>query len=387
MAARAPLTIVGTGHAGYTLAREIRKLDADRPLTLFSADDGRSYYKPNLSKALAMGKPPAELVQAEAAAMAETLAATVLAGHRVDSIAPVAGTLRHDGSEHAWEQLVLATGAEPVRLPLDGDAAADVLSINSLADYQRFRERLHDGARVLLIGAGLIGCEFANDLAGQGHPVSLVDLADWPLPALVPEAVGRALQQGLGNLGVDWHLGRSVRSVNRDGAGFAATLDDGRTVSAELVVSAVGLRPNTALAEAAGLACRNGIVVDARLRSSAERIHALGDCAEFHGRVLPFILPIAHGARALARTLTGEPTEAAFPVMPVMVKTPACPVIVCPPPPGVDGTWVLDGDGPDLAAEFRDPGGSPLGFALCGAATRRRGEFAGRVPPLHTPGA
>lgn len=379
------LTIIGTGHAGYTLARELRKLDADRPMTLISADDGRSYYKPNLSKALAMGKSADDLVQAEAAAMAETLGATVRHATRVEAIDAAGRTIRCAGETLGYEQLVLATGALPIRLPIAGDAADDILSINALGDYARFREQLGDGSRVLLIGAGLIGCEFANDLAAQGHAVTAVDLAAWPLPSLLPEAAGRALQSALASIGVQWRLGQSVQSVNRCDNGYAVRLADGSGAEFDLLVSAVGLRPNTALAETTGLACQQGIVVDAGLRTSDANIWALGDCAELHGRVLPFILPIAHAARALARTLTGEATEAAFPAMPVMVKTPACPIIVCPPAPDTAGDWTVDGEAPDLAATFRSPAGDALGFALTGAATRRRGEFAKLVPPLYQP--
>ena len=382
MADDAGILIVGTGHAGYTLARELRRLDATTPLTLISADDGASYYKPNLSKALAMGKTADDLITADAAAMAATLDARVLAGRRVRAIDPGARRVDVDGESISYRDLVLAVGARPIRLPLAGDAADQALSVNNHRDYAEFRHRLRDGARVLIIGAGLIGCEFANDLAAAGYPVTVVDIAGWPLPQLLPEPCGENLRAALAALGVQWHFGRRVQRVDADGAALAVSLDDGSRRPADLVLSAVGLKPNTELAAAAGIHCEQGIVVDAMLRSSAEHVYALGDCAQIHGRVLPFVLPIAHGARALARTLCGEPTPAVFPPMPVLVKTPACPTVVCPAAPGAAGRWQILGQAPDLEAVFVDAQGSPLGFALQGQCTRRRAALSAQMPPL-----
>ena len=382
MSESAPLVIVGSGHAGYTLAREFRKLDEQRPLLIISADDGASYYKPNLSKALAMGKSAAELIQFSAQQMAESLNAEVLCDTEVTAINAQQQRLSAGERQIDYSQLVLATGAQPIRLPLHGNAADAVLSINNHQHYAAFRQRLQANSRVLLIGAGLIGCEFANDLAAQGHAVTAVDLAETPLPQLLPAACGAALQHGLAELGVDWRLGQSVTAVEHDKSALRAVFADGSSGEYDLVLSAVGLRPDLALAESAGLDCDHGIIVDRQLRSSDPNIHALGDCIQIDGRLLPFILPIAHGARALARTLSGAPSDALMPAMPVMVKTPACPVLVCPPPPHADGGWTVSGQAPDLCAEFKGADDQLLGFALLGTQTKRRGEFAKLVPPV-----
>ena len=381
-AAAAPIVILGTGHAGYTLARELRKLDEAVPLLLITADDGASYYKPNLSKALAMGKDAAALRQFNAEQMAETLQAEIRTHTTVTAIDPAARLLQLGDQTQAYSQLVLATGAEPIRLDLQGDAADAVLSVNNLDDYAGFREQLGDGTRVLLIGAGLIGCEFANDLAAAGHQVTAVDLAEWPLPQLLPREAGEALQAGLEGLGVQFRLQQSVTAVHQVDGGYRADFSDGTQGDFELVLSAVGLRPHAGLAQQAGLDCAPGVVVDAQLRSSDPNIYALGDVAQIAGRLMPYILPIAHGARALAQTLVGNPTPAKLPAMPVMVKTPVCPVVVCPPPPGVKGQWQVNGSAPDLDAGFVDADGNTLGFALTGAGTKLRGQYAGKVPPV-----
>src|SRR5262249_60169848 len=125
-----------------------------------------------------------------------------------------------------------------------------------------------------------------------------------------------------------------VKALNENGDGIDIALDNGTMLTADVVLSAIGLRPNFALAQAAGLTVNCGIVVDRSLQTSAPDIYALGDCAEVEGLVLPFIMPITHAARALAATLAGKPTPLAHPPMPGLVKTHACPTIVPPPPPG-----------------------------------------------------
>jgi rubredoxin-NAD+ reductase len=375
------LVIVGTGHAGYTLAREFRKLDPATPLTLVTRDDGASYYKPDLSKAFATGKDAEGLVKASATQMEAELRARVLAHTEVAALEPAAHRIQLGEQTLDYGRLVLASGAAPIRLPIGGDAADRIHSVNNRLDYARFRDGLAPGQHVLIVGAGLIGCEWANDMGANGFRVSVVDIASWPLPRLLPEACGRALRGALAALGVQWYLKNSVKSLDANGAGLRATLADGTQLEVDRVLSAVGLRADLSLASAAGLACKQGIVVDSMLKTSADDIYALGDCIEIGGRLLPFILPISHAARALGATLAGNPTAVKFPAMPVQVKTPACPVIVCPPPT-LDGSWALSGETPNLEAVFIDAAGKPSGFALTGSATARRGALAATMPAV-----
>src|SRR5690606_36441039 len=132
-------------------------------------------------------------------------------------------------------------------------------------------------------------------------------------------------------------------------------------------LSAVGLRPRTALAATAGLATGRGIRVDRQLRTSAEHIYALGDCAEVDGLNLLYVMPLMACARALAKTLAGEPGEVRYGPMPVMVKTPACPLVVAVPPPGRSGTWEVSGEGRDWQALCHDAAGKLLGYGPSGS--------------------
>lgn len=380
----APLTIVGSGHAGVTLARELRKLAPELPLRIVTRDDGHYYYKPDLSKAFAAGKDADGLIKNSAEQLAEQLKAEVLTRATVTGIDVAGRQILVNGESLPYSKLVLATGADVIRLPLVGSAADAVLSVNDREDYARFRAALVPNARVLIIGAGLIGCEFANDLAAHGHGVHVADIAGWPLPRLLPEAQGRAIQAGLSGIGVQWHLGVAVASLERNAAATEVTLNDGSRFTVDLVLSAVGLRPSIGLAREAGIDCRVGIVVDDHLQTSASEVYALGDCVEIGGRLLPYILPISHAARALAATLTGNPLKAKFPAMPVIVKTPACPTLVNPPPM-VDGRWEVSGSAPDLEAVYKDANGKPVGFALTGAATAKRATYVPLMPPVYEP--
>ena len=407
-----PLLILGTGLAGYTLAREFRKLDQTRPLVLVTADDGSAYAKPNLSNALANARSAEALVQSDAAGMATQLQARVLTRCRVITINTEAQRVHvvpmdnrqtdvacatHPSIEIIdYAQLVLALGAEPLRLPIAGNAADHIRSVNDLEDYRAFRDALSRctaPARVAILGGGLIGCEFANDLAIAGHAVQVIDIAPQALGRLLPSDLpgavrgpAQALQQALQQTGVQWHLGRSLKTIQHSATAstLELQLDNGDCLEADLVLSAVGLAPRTALAASAGLQVGRGIVTNHCLQTSARHVYALGDCAEVNGMLLPYVMPIMHGARALAATLasyqdTNDSVQARsvhYPPMPVSVKTPALPITVCSPAMGSAGAWAAastaNADTNAIEAHFLSPEGKLLGFALTGTACSRR---------------
>ncbi|MGQ0593734.1 MAG: NAD(P)/FAD-dependent oxidoreductase [Gammaproteobacteria bacterium] len=384
---RRPIVIVGTGLGGYSLAREFRKLDAETPVLILTADDGRYYSKPILSNAYTSGKTPDTIALANATAMASQLKATVRTGTRVTAIEPDRETLWIDGAgidgeSIAYRILVLALGADPIHVPVAGSAADRVLSVNDLGDYTAFRAAMGAARRIAVMGAGLIGSEFANDLTHGGIAVSVIEPASWPLSRFVPEPVGRALERALANLGVHWSLGRVVRSLDDEDGAVRVTLSDGTRFSADGVLSAVGLRPRTALAAAAGLRIGRGIVVDRRLETSVPGIYALGDCAEVEGLVLPFVMPIMHAARALAKTLAGQPTAIAYPAMPILVKTTAFPVVVAPPATGVAGEWEIEVQTAGARGLYRGRDGRLLGFALAGEAVADKNALTRELPPI-----
>ncbi len=323
-----PIVIIGSGLAGYNTAKELRKLDAAAPLVIIASDSSPFYSKPMLSNAIASKKTPAAIALNTPEQMAEQLKGTVRANTRIDAIDTAAHTLKIGDETLHYSKLVLALGADQIRLPITGSGAADIQTVNDLDDYARFRASIEGKKRVAIIGAGLIGCEFANDLAAGGYAVDVIDIAQQALGRLLPPEGGAMLKDKLSALGVQWHLGTSVQSVDSVSGGYTLTLANGGTLQTDIVLSAVGLKPRTALAAAAGIKVNRGIVADRHLATSATDVYTLGDCAEIEGMVMPYVMPIMHASRALAQTLAGKPTAVSFPAMPVMVKTPACPTIV-----------------------------------------------------------
>ncbi len=409
-----PIIIIGAGLAGWTTAREFRKLDATSPVVMITADSGDFYAKPTLSNAFAQKKAPEQLVVTPAAKMAETQNVILLAHTRVLRFDPYVKTVTIDKdgvvSSLDFSSLVLATGALPIRIPIAGDAADQVLSVNSLGDFTSFFEVLKSASsrrihcqnnyknnsnegnengvsfsvKIVIMGAGLIGCEFANDLVNAGYQVSVVDPASRPLGALLPQDASENLRQALQDLGVQWHFGTTVQAVNQalnqtgssdaDSA-LQVTLANGQTFPADVVLSAIGLRADTRLAVAAGLACERGIQVDTALQTSAPNLYALGDSAQYASSgntTLPYVMPIMNAARALAQTLAGKRTDVAFPIMPVAVKTPALPLMIAPPATGSAGQWTST---EAHVWQFNNEQNVVTGFVLAGAQTAKRAEM------------
>lgn len=376
------LVIVGSGLAAWTLVREFRKLDAQTPITLITRDNGDFYSKPMLSNALSSGKTAAQLVSATSAAMAHQLGVTVMAKTDVTAIDPVACSVTTALGPVTYSRLVLALGADPVRLPLQGDAAARVISVNDLQDYATFRAQLEGAKRVTVIGAGLIGCEFANDLVQAGYEVDVIDPGTHPLGRLLPLEAGQQVQQALAHAGVRFHFGTSVQAVLAAPQGLQVEMANGHRLASDLVLSAVGLRPRIALAKAAGLQTARGIVVNRQLQTSQTDIYALGDVAEVEGLLLPYVMPLMQSARTLAAHLAGQPATLRYPAMPVVVKTPAMPVVVSPPLADAQGSWQVNAFSDGVDARFVGLDGTLLGFALAGKATGQKTVLQKSLPAV-----
>ena len=387
MAQGKPIVIIGTGLAAYNLLKEYRKLDSETPIIVISSDDGASYSKPMLSAGFTKGKSPADLVMKDAGGMAIQLKASIWTFTEVTAINTQTQQLEINHSNTIdYSKLVIAWGADPIKPPVDGDALESVYSINSLLDYTEFRTALkkQDAKKVVIIGGGLIGCEFTNDLINGGFEVEAVDPLEYCLPTLLPEAAGKAVQNALEEKGATFHFGSFVKEVNKSETGDALSvlLSSGEELQADIVLCAVGVRPRIALAEKAGIQCNRGIVANRLLETSANNVYTLGDCAEVEGHSLYFVAPLMAGARTLAKTLSGTPTKLSYPAMPVTIKTPACPVVVAPPARDAQGEWIISQEGNNVTAQFKDKEGQLIGFALTGDATKEKIKFQKLLPPL-----
>lgn len=380
------LVIIGTGMAGLGLARALRRGKDARSLTLISRDGGEEYSKPLLSTGFAKKLSPERLAPKGVDELARELDARLVVHNPVVSLDVDNHCLTlDDGGRLTFDQLVLATGATP-RAPfaVPESVAARCFTVNDLDDYRRLHAALADNkARVAVVGAGLVGCEFANDLHAGGHQVTLIAPEGEPLPRLLPAPLGQALASAFTDAGMALALKRTIATFERSiDDGVTLTLDDGSSVEADIVLLATGLAPETSLAEAAGLAVSaEGITVDRYLRTSHRDIFALGDAACVEGISAMYVAPLQAGAKTLAATLSGTPTAVAYGAWPVVVKTPLLPVVAYPPRARFDH-WRIEGEGGDLTALAEDAEGRLQGFALTGGCVRRKVELSRAAPTL-----
>ncbi len=361
------LVIVGAGIGGWSVAEAVRARDAERPILLVTSCEGISYPKPALSTALAHGKSAGDLAEQDALTKAAELGIEVRTETRVLKIDTSKKRITTAKGGIDYGHLVLALGAQQRTLPIDGDAADQVLRVNDLAAYRRLRQRLDAGVRhVTILGAGLIGCEFAEDLSSAGYAVSVVDPTDYPLASLLPQETGQQLRETLQSKGVSWVFHATADRVEHSGDRLRMTLSDGDAFETDLVLSAAGLVANTQLAEKAGLAVSRGIMTDRLMQSSQADIFAIGDCAAVEGQVFAYIEPIRRQAATIAAKLVGE--DLPFDIKPplVRIKTPSLPLTVCPPSEDAQPALIAQANAAADRVDFRS-GDRLVGFVLSGA--------------------
>lgn len=361
-----PIVIIGSGLAGYTVAKEYRKLRKD-DVVIITRDDGTFYSKPMLSNALEKKKTAELLATASAAKMSEDIDIRVIRNTIISEIDSSDKTIvTSSGSKIGYSQLVLAVGALPIEIDVDSEVSKKVFHVNSLQDYAVFRKELDACKRIAIIGPGLIGCEFANDLAQAGYDVDIIGPSEYPLEKLVPVEVGEFLKDSLSAIGVQWHLKATVENMSANEEGVLLSLTNGEKIKADIILSAIGLKPNLDLAVQAGININRGVLVDKFLHTSERDIFALGDCAELDGHVLPFILPLMTEARSLAKTLAGTATAVVYPTMPIVVKTSVSPIVACPPAENLAGRWNVEPSDAGVKAVFFDNHDKLKGFCLIG---------------------
>ena len=302
--------IIGAGRAGWLMAQELRAQDATMPITLVTACNGDVYDKPLLSVAMARGIAADKLPREKGAAAALRLNIRLLANTDAIRITPSSLQLRTSRGTLRYQHLVLAHGAQARQLPQFPPALC--WRINHLQTYAKFCKALGGSHKsVAVVGAGLIGCELANDLALAGHTVTLLDVAARPLAAALQEEQSTQLLDAWRSLPLTFmggvHVTR-VRSLDaHDPAGKKQiTTDSGQTLTVDHIILAAGLQTPNQLALSVGLAWNNGIDVHAEtLATNVAGIHALGDCIAINGQVSRYIEPIGRQAKTIAASIVG----------------------------------------------------------------------------------
>ena len=321
--------IIGAGRAGWQMAEALRARDAAMRITLVTACNGDVYDKPMLSVAMARGIRADALAKETGAQAAARLGVRLLAHTQAVRVTPASRQLRTTHGTLRYRHLVLAHGARPRTLPQFPDALC--WHINHLQTYSKFRAALGSAPqRVAVVGAGLIGCELANDLALAGHHVTLIDVAARPLATALSAAQSQQLLDAWAALPLQFIGGVQVQGVTVAGTGKQITTACGQHFVVDHIVVAAGLQTPGQLAVSAGLAFNNGIAVDANtLATSVQGIHALGDCISIEGEVSRYIEPIGRQARLLADRITGAvPTPYSRSRVPLRIKTSSLPLTV-----------------------------------------------------------
>ena len=309
------VVIVGAGQAGFQTAASLREQGYAGRVVLIGDEAGLPYQRPPLSKAhLKLEAEDAQLHFRPDAFFAE---------RRIELRAPDRATaidrtarrvLLASGESVAYDHLVLATGTRPRRPAWPGMELEGVYLLRTVEDARRIRARLQTATRVVIVGAGFIGLEVAATAGAAGLPVTVIEFAERPLKRALSAEMATHLLRAHESRGVEFMLRTSVASLDgRDGHVVGVTTTDGRHVDGDLVLIGIGVQPNTELAEAAGLAVDDGIVVDAHLVTSDPAISAIGDCARYpsvhHPQAvrLESVQNSADHARAVAARLAGKP--------------------------------------------------------------------------------
>jgi len=267
MTGPARVVIVGAGLAGLRTAEELRARGYTGAVTLIGAEARLPYDRPPLSKKVLTGEIDDTGLRPDLDSLGIDLRLAETAVDLGD------GVLRTTATDYPWDALVLATGANPVTLPGDGEQ----LVLRTVDDALALRERLTPGTRLAVVGAGWIGAELATAAARRGCAVTVVEAGQAPLAAAVGAEVGSQTAPWYAEAGVDLRLRTAVAAIEPGGIALA----DGGWLPAELVVTAVGVRPAVSWLDGSGLRLDNGVVVDAGLAASVPGVYAVGDCASF----------------------------------------------------------------------------------------------------------
>jgi NADPH-dependent 2,4-dienoyl-CoA reductase/sulfur reductase-like enzyme len=294
------LVIVGGGPAGLATARAYRQTGGRARVTILTSEPYAPYNRPPLTKEFLRGEASREDLPLESDGWygensVELRLSAVVAGLNRDN-----QTVElDDGEELSYDACVLATGSEPIRLPVPGADDPEILVMRTVENSTRLQGRVEENGKAVVVGSGFIGCEAAASLALRGGDVTLISLEESPQRARLGQEVGGRIEGWLRDYGVNLRLGASVESIERSDSGYELTVEGADTISTGTVLFGTGVAPRTGLAEAAGLEVDGGVVTDSSMRTSAPGIFAVGDIARAYNESAGRHLSVEHWGDAL----------------------------------------------------------------------------------------
>ena len=294
------ITVVGGGLAAASAVEELRAQGYDGDVTVFASESYPPYHRPPLSKAVLLGEKEPESAIAHDAGWYAERHVDLRLGEEVLELDLAGSRLTTATGTHGFERLLLATGAEPRRLPAADDSGARVAYLRTLDDSRALRAALVAGGRVVIVGAGWIGLEVAAAAVSAGCTVTVVETASLPLLRVVGDRVATIFADLHRAHGVEFRFDAEISDVTATAeSGVSLTLGDGSVVEGDLLVVGVGVAPRVGLAERAGLTVDNGVLADATLRTSDPRIWAAGDVANHQHPVLGRRIRVEHWDTAI----------------------------------------------------------------------------------------
>lgn len=300
------IIIVGAGLAGWSVAEQLRRLDAHCPITILSACDAHTYHKPELSLAFSRQRQLEQIIQESAQEKAKRLNIQLISQCFVVGANAQTKQLRTTRGQFNYYKLILAHGAQPF-LP-ETFSAQQCWRINNVEHWHGISQQLNQPKTIAVIGAGMIGCEISEDLAKAGHQVHLIERNTRPLASLLPTCASEKLQQAQHQLGIQFYGGSQVKSVINVSDKKQIELDDGLLLNVDLIIVSLGLVTDQRLAKQLKLDFDRGYCVNPHtLQTSQEGIYALGDCINLDGAPCRFIEPISKQAQAIAHHVLEKP--------------------------------------------------------------------------------
>ena len=300
------LVMIGNGMAGVRTLEELLKLAPDLyDITVFGAEPHPNYNRILLSPVLAGEQTFEEIVLNDLNWYADN-GIKLLLGRKVVKIDRKQRlVIADDGSEAEYDRLLIATGSNPFILPIPGKDLDGVIGYRDIADTQTMMDTAKTHKHAVVIGGGLLGLEAANGLKLRGMDVTVVHIGDWLLERQLDRTAGELLQKSLEDRGLKFLLPKHTAELldNGEGRVCAVKFKDGEVIPADLVVMAAGIRPNSELAESAGIACNRGILVNDTLQTFDPRIYAIGECASHRGIAYGLVAPLFEQAKVCANHL------------------------------------------------------------------------------------
>ncbi|WP_223427062.1 nitrite reductase large subunit NirB [Tateyamaria pelophila] len=342
------LVVIGAGMAsGRALEHLFEAAAGEWDVTLFNAEPRGNYNRIMLSPVLSGEKSYSEIVIHDDDWYAQH-GVTCRFGEQVLRIDTEAKVVEGENGHVPYDKLLIATGSSPVIIPLPGHDLDGVIAYRDLEDTNRMIDTAKPGAKAVIIGGGLLGLEAAAGLRLRGMDVSVVHLNGHLMERQLDESAGFLLRKSLESRGIDIYCGANSREIlGQDGKVRALVLDDGTELPCDLLVMAVGIRPNITLAKASGIATGRGIHVDDQMVTSHADILSVGECIEHDGAVFGLVAPLYDQAKVVAQTLLGEDATFVPKQLSTKLKVTGCDLFSA-------GDFA-DGEGREDIV-FRDPG-------------------------------